>query len=104
MTGKEVIGIAYHRNGVAGDAVVVARVKDHDLDGRIFVAMVPAWAVRYEGKSIFDKSSGGYPCYVIDPEVAAGEDGTVEFGANSWRGDNFFQTVVDAARAEGMHE
>lgn len=91
----EVLEIAYHRNGVSGEGFWVARIRH---EGTIKIAIVPDWAVRTNHPAQVSPD-GCYPCYVIDPAKAAGEDGTIAFGPNSWRGDHFFDTVVTAARA-----
>lgn len=94
---QTVTEIAYHRNGIGGDGFYVARVNDTD-QGRTLVAIVPAWAVGDEDTDRANSPGGGVPCFVIDPAVAAGETGTIAFGENSWRGDNYFDVVVTAAR------
>ncbi len=110
MREKEVLEIDYHRNGVGGDGFFVALVRDPDLDNRVLVAIVPAWAVeqvRDLDVSMWNQvesPAGGLPCFVIDPEIASGpwtKPGTIAFGTNSWRGDNYFDLVVKAAQERG---
>jgi hypothetical protein len=103
MTADEVLSIDYHRNGVGGDGFYVALVRAHEADHRVLTVIVPGWAVEAvrDGKDAAEVCpSGTYPCYAIDPTLAAGpwtNPGTVEFGVNSWRGDHYFDLVVNAA-------
>ena len=83
--------IARHRNGVAGDPFYVALVQDDDAGS--LVVIVPASAVESGQAS---EETGLYQSYAINPALAA--SGVIEFGANSWRGDNYFDLVVAAAR------
>lgn len=101
MTEKEVLSIAYHRNGVCGDGFYVALVRTPDAEQRVLTVIVPEWAVEAGDwqKASEICPSGCVPCYVIDPELASGpwtKPGTVEFGVNSWRGDHYFAVVVAA--------
>lgn len=98
----EVQQVAYHRNGVGGEAVYVALVADSEVvastrPGGTLLVLVPAWAID-EAASALDAAkrapSGGIPCYAVDPQLAAA--GEVAFGANSWRGEQYY-TAVRAA-------
>lgn len=111
MSGDEVLSIAYHRNGVGGDPFYVALVRVAELDHKVLVCIVPAWAVTAndddESPLTWQQAcdlcpTGTMPCYAIDPELASGpwtKPGTVAFGVNSWRGDHYFNLVAEAARA-----
>jgi hypothetical protein len=91
---KKVVSIAYHRNGVSGDPFYVALVEDDESERGPLLAIVPDSAVVSGGMA--SPQTGCLQCYVINPLLAA--QGTIEFGPNSWRGDKFFDVVVEAAK------
>jgi len=102
----EVLQVAYHRNGVGGEAVYVAlvadsRVRDSRRPGGTLLVLVPAWAIAEvgsAGEAAARTPSGSIPCYAIDPALAA--EGSVAFGANSWRGEDYYGAVRAAVLAQ----
>lgn len=77
--------IDYHRNGVSGEGFhVVAFVANPEYAGEVDQNM---FAVVFEDRG---------HCAVFDRDLLG--QGTIEFGANSWRGDNFeplLREVID---------
>lgn len=71
----------YHRNGVGGNGFHVAIFKASD-------------GVRY--LAIRTKDTDGVNCFVLDLDKA--HAGNIEFGSNSWRGDNFACEAADLIR------
>lgn len=65
-----------------------------DTDNEL-VVIVPERAVR---PNKANPDSGLYEAYAIDPHLAV--KGCLTFGVNSWRGDNYFSIVVEAARKQ----
>lgn len=68
----KIIATASHRNGICGEPFVVVLFEDRGPEGSRKVAIV------------FDEP---HYCAVLDVAKLAADD--IEFGSNSWRGDNY---------------
>lgn len=68
----KIISMARHRNGVCGEPFEVALFKDRGPEGSRKVAI------------LFEQ-----PRYCAVLDVAKLAAGDIEFGSNSWRGDNY---------------
>jgi hypothetical protein len=78
----KIIGIAHHRNGVAGAPFDVVLFKDRGRQGSRKVAI------------LFPEEDH---CAVLDvAKLAAGD---IAFGSNSWRGDEYQPDLMDAVTA-----
>jgi len=67
-----IIDIAHHRNGICGAPFQVALFEDQGPEGSRKVAI------------LFDE-----PRYCAVLDIAKLAAGDIEFGSNSWRGDNY---------------
>ena len=78
----KIIAIAHHRNGVAGSPFDVALFKERGRQGSLKVGI------------LFDEPAH---CAILDvAKLAAGD---IEFGSNSWRGDDYEPFLRDAITA-----
>ncbi|HWG41188.1 MAG TPA: hypothetical protein VN688_00260 [Gemmataceae bacterium] len=68
----KIIGIAHHCNGVVGAPFAVALFKDHGPQGSLKVGI------------LFEEP---YHCAILDVVKLA--SGDIQFGSNSWRGDQY---------------
>ena len=73
----EVLECEYHRNGIGGEGFYAIRFRWLNREDSPPCVMLAV---------LFDEPG---QCAVIDPTMAAGDEGTVRFGTNSWRGDTF---------------
>ena len=94
--------VAYHRNGIGGDPFYAVLFHDPKVAGSRFIGIVPSiYVPASDGEDAdltptYNSDSGCVPCYVLDVRLAA--QGNIEFGSNSWRGDNYFPELVEAAQ------
>src|SRR5258708_5809710 len=95
----KVSSVAYHRNGIGGDPFYVCLFTDSEQRNAQFVGIVPSVYVSDEDHEApdFSAESGCQPCYVLDVNLLAAGD--IAFGSNSWRGDNYFETLRLAAQS-----
>jgi len=77
----DIIDIASHRNGITGAPFTVVLFEDKGAEGSRKVAIV------------FDEP---HHCAVFDVTKLA--EGDIDFGSNSWRGDNFEKSLREAIR------
>ncbi len=77
----KIIDTAHHRNGIDGAPFDVALFEDHGPEGSRKVAI------------LFEAA---HHCAVLDVDKLA--QGDIAFGSNSWRGDNFEESLRKAIR------
>lgn len=76
----KVIKVAHHRNGVAGNAFGVVLFRDDDKTDKVGIV----FDVNEENNSPWERSGN---VAVLGVQLLA--DGCIEFGENSWRGDQY---------------
>lgn len=79
----KIVSKAHHRNGVGGRPFNVYLLDDN-INGRM-VAIIPANAKAGE-------------CYALNVEMLAA--GNIEFGQNSWRGDDYQHMIAEIEGGE----
>jgi len=80
----KVTSLAYHRNGVTGDPSWVALLDDNH-NGQMVATYFPR--------------QRGCLCNVLNVQLLA--EGKIEFGENSWRGDDYLD-IIKAAVKENL--
>ena len=84
---------AYHRNGVGGEAFWAVVFDSTDDDGRSRRMLASVFADDVARRQ-------AHPGTSLNPHIAVYDIGLlaevgVAFGANSWRGDNYFEPLCD---------
>jgi hypothetical protein len=77
---KKVLKVAHHRNGIGGAPFYVVSFKSTDKQNMV--------GILFEGDA---------ECAVLDVDML--KDGVIEFGQNSWRGDNYEPELRQAVEA-----
>lgn len=90
---------AHHRNGIGGLPFTVVKFTDSDMPEREFIAVLMDLTVDDEER--IEKGLWiNPPTAVFDLGLLA--EGDIDFGSNSWRGDNYDTEL--RAQAEAMLE
>jgi hypothetical protein len=81
---KKVLSVAHHRNGISGTSFSVVLFIDRETKER-FIGIVP------------DDDPNKWNAFVLSVERLVNDD--IEFGSNSWRGDNYAEELKAAIMA-----
>ena len=94
---KKVLEVASHRNGVGGERFYVVKFISRETDDTMIGITFnePEFTgTEYELKGIFTA--------VLDLELLS--KGVIEFGENSWRGDQHHEPLQDAIRTANKED